>query len=178
MNPVERLTEEIENRGFWEKNVNLARKEFLKVQGTVDTNLYFIKEGTLRVYIADQCEEHTVRFGYRNNIIASLDSYVTNDPSDLFIQAIKKSELYIISKERFMSFIWSSEEYLKIWIEVMNRLLYQQMERECDLLVTSPVERYRRVFGRSPQLFQEIPSKYIASYLRMTPETLSRIKKC
>jgi len=53
----------------------------------------------------------------------------------------------------------------------------QQMERERDLLTSSPMERYLRVKDRSPQLFQEIPNKYIASYLRMTPETLSRLKK-
>ena len=49
------------------------------------------------------------------------------------------------------------------------------MERELDLLTSSPHERIQRVLKRSPQVFQEIPAKYIASYLRMTPETLSRI---
>jgi len=66
---------------------------------------------------------------------------------------------------------------LQIWLEVLNQLIYQQIEREQDLLITSPIERYKRVLQRSPLLFQEIPNKYIASYLRMTPETLSRIKK-
>ena len=51
------------------------------------------------------------------------------------------------------------------------------MERERDILTSSPLERYNRVLKRSPLLFQEIPNKYIADYLRMTPETLSRIKK-
>jgi CRP-like cAMP-binding protein len=51
------------------------------------------------------------------------------------------------------------------------------MERENDLIIYSPQKRVERVFKRSPQLFQEIPQKYIASYLRMTPETLSRILK-
>ena len=51
------------------------------------------------------------------------------------------------------------------------------LEREVDLITYSPQKRFERVFERSPQLFQEIPQKYIASYLRMTPETLSRILK-
>jgi CRP-like cAMP-binding protein len=59
----------------------------------------------------------------------------------------------------------------------MEQLIYQQLEREKDLLTSSPTERYAKVKQRSPQLFQEIPHKYIASYLRMTPETLSRLKK-
>ena len=59
----------------------------------------------------------------------------------------------------------------------MEQLILQQLEREKDILTSSPIERYKRVLKRSPQLFQEIPNKYIADYLRMTPETLSRIKK-
>jgi CRP/FNR family transcriptional regulator, anaerobic regulatory protein len=55
-------------------------------------------------------------------------------------------------------------------------LVVQQMQRELDLLTASPIERYRRVIARSPQLFQEVPLKYIADYLRMTPETLSRLR--
>ncbi len=56
-------------------------------------------------------------------------------------------------------------------------LTLQQLEREIDILTKSPKERYERVLRRSPQLFQEIPNKHIANYLRMSPETLSRLKK-
>ena len=157
--------------------MSLIRNEYLKVQGSVDTNIYFIVKGSLRIFIIDEYEEHTIRFGYKNNLIASLDSYITNKPSDLYIQAIKETKLKVISKSSFTNLIWSSEEYLKIWLDIVNGLVYQQMERERDLLTTSPLERYKRVSKRSPQLFQEIPNKHIASYLRMTPETLSRIKK-
>ena len=63
-----------------------------------------------------------------------------------------------------------------LWQTVTELLIYEQIEREKDILTQSPLARYQRVLKRSPQLFQEIPNKYIASYLRMTPETLSRIK--
>lgn len=76
-----------------------------------------------------------------------------------------------------MDFIFSSQENIKMWQLILESFVLQQMERERDILTSSPMERYSRVLKRSPQLFQEIPNKYIASYLRMTPETLSRIKK-
>jgi hypothetical protein len=63
----------------------------------------------------------------------------------------------------------------KHYIQLLELFSVQQMEREIDLLTTSPAERIARVRERSPQLFQEVPLKYIASYLRMTPETLSRM---
>jgi CRP-like cAMP-binding protein len=59
----------------------------------------------------------------------------------------------------------------------LERLILQQLEREIDLLTTSPKERYNRILKRSPSLFQKISNKQIANYLRMTPETLSRLKK-
>ena len=64
-----------------------------------------------------------------------------------------------------------------LWKQILEAFVIQQMDRETDLLTKSPEERFKRVLNRSPQLFQEIPHKYIASYLRMSPETLSRIKK-
>ena len=66
---------------------------------------------------------------------------------------------------------------MKEWVNILQTLSLQQLDREIDLLTTSPKARYERVLERSPRLFQEIPHRYIANYLRMTPETLSRLKK-
>jgi hypothetical protein len=63
------------------------------------------------------------------------------------------------------------------WQSVLESLILQQMNREIDLLISSPKERFDRVLARSPRLFQEVASRYIANYLRMKPETLSRLKK-
>lgn len=106
-----------------------------------------------------------------------MDCFISEQPSDLYIQAIKKTELKVIKKTTFMNLVESSEENKKIWHLILGDLIFQQMERERDILTSSPIKWYKRVLSRSPQLFQEIPNKYIASYLRMTPETLSRIKK-
>lgn len=162
---------------YWKGELSLKRNEYLKVKGSTDTNLYYVKSGSLRVFIEDEFEEHTIRFGYEGNFISSLDSYITEKPSPFYIQAIRAAELKVITKEAFTEIINSKTEYLQLWQQILAGLVFQQMEREVDILTYSPAERYRRVLERSPQLFQEIPAKYIASYLRMTPETLSRIRK-
>jgi len=162
---------------LWEGTIQLERNEFLKQQHTVDSNLYFIKKGSLRIFVIDKEEEHTIRFGYENNLIAALDSFITERTSDLIIQALKTTTVQYISKERFMNEMLKTPEYTMLWNTVLGGLVLQQMERERDLLTNSPMDRYKRVLKRSPILFQEVPHKYIASYLRMTPETLSRLKK-
>lgn len=158
------------------KEIEIDRNEFLKVKGSIDTNLYFVESGSLRMFVIDNYEEQNIRFGYKDNLIVSLDSYLTGKPSDLFIQAIKKTKLKVVTKQQI-------DEFLKIgnnsswWATILENLVLQQMEREIDILTNSPKERYQRVLKRSPQLFQEIPHRHIANYLRMSAETLSRLKK-
>jgi CRP-like cAMP-binding protein len=159
-----------------QKEITIERNEFLKVKGSIDTNVYYIVSGSLRIFVLSEYEEQIIRFGYKENLIVSLDSFLSNKPSDLFIQAIKKSVIKVISKQQFDTFL-ETEDNRKLWTKILADLVIQQMEREIDILTNSPKERYERVFKRSPQLFQEIPNRHIANYLRMSAETLSRLKK-
>jgi len=158
-------------------SVILARNDYLKVKGSIDTNIYFVESGSLRIFIVDGSEEQIIRFGYPDNIIVPLDSFLTEKPSDFYIQAIKKTVVRVIPKPVFYEFIEQSENNKKMFVTMLQDLILQQMEREKDILTSSPKERYNRVLARSPRLFQEIPNKHIANYLRMSPETLSRLKK-
>lgn len=159
-----------------DKEITIDRNEFLKVKGSIDTNLYYIKSGSLRLFVLDEYEEQIIRFAYKENLIVSLDSFLTGKPSDLYIQAIKKTVVKVIRKDQFDQFL-KEENNHHLWTEILENLVVQQLEREIDILTNSPKERYERVLKRSPQLFQEIPNKHIANYLRMSAETLSRLKK-
>nr|WP_315156395.1 Crp/Fnr family transcriptional regulator [uncultured Flavobacterium sp.] len=159
-----------------EKTIVIDRNEFLKVKGSIDTNVYYVESGSLRVFVLDDCEEQVIRFGYKENLIVALDSFLTGKPSVFFIQAIKKTILKVITKEQIDDFL-KAESSMILWTKILENLVVQQLEREIDILTNSPKERYLRVLKRSPQLFQEIPNKHIANYLRMSPETLSRLKK-
>lgn len=161
----------------WTATITLKRNEFLVKKGMVHTNLYYITEGSVRVFIEDEFEDHTIRFGYKNSIMGALDSFLNEEPTVFYIQALKKCTLKMISKTDYMKFINSREEYKVLWEKMLEDFVLQQIDREIDLITYSPQKRFERVFRRSPHLFQEIPQKYIASYLRMTPETLSRILK-
>lgn len=159
-----------------QKSITLERNEFLKVNGSIDRNVYFVVSGSLRMFVLDEFEEQNIRFGYKNNLFVALDSFLTGKPSSLYIQAIKKSVVRIITKTQIDEFL-QIEANKQLWTQILEDLVVQQMEREIDILTTSPKKRYERVLKRSPQLFQEIPNRHIANYLRMSPETLSRLKK-
>ncbi|MDZ7936554.1 MAG: Crp/Fnr family transcriptional regulator [Emticicia sp.] len=159
-----------------DRTIVIDRNEYLKVKGSIDTNLYFVESGSLRIFILDDCEEQIIRFGYKESLIVSLDSFLTGKPSDFYIQAIKKTIIKVITKTQIDKFL-EIEANRFLWTEILENLVLQQMEREIDILTNSPKERYQRVLKRSPQLFQEIPLRHIANYLRMSAETLSRLKK-
>lgn len=177
MGVIQELIDTLHDSNAWQRQIELRRSEYLIAKGETKTDFYLIEEGTIRIFIADDDTEHTIRFGYSGEIICALDSFFSNQPTDFYIQAIKKSRLQSISKSKFYEIINGSEKTKAVWGDVLGSFIIQQIEREKDLLIESPLERYKKVFSRSPHLFQEVPHKYIASYLRMTPETLSRLKK-
>jgi CRP-like cAMP-binding protein len=157
--------------------LTVAKNAFIVSEGKVDQHIYFIESGAVRVFLQSEFEELTIRFGYQGSFITSLSSFIKGTPSEFYIQAIRATKLRVISKAQFQEYIDRDDRYLKLYNAILEDLVLQQLEREIDLLTYSPSERLQRVLERSPNVFQEIPSKYIASYLRMTPETLSRIRK-
>lgn len=154
----------------------ISKGEFLIREGDVEKSLYLVESGALRVFYLTEFEEMTIRFGYKGSLITSLSSFIRGTASEFYIDAIRKTAVKVISKEELMTLVNESEDSLRQYVALLESLIVQQIEREIDLLIASPAERLKRVLERSPNLFQEIPLRYIASYLRMTPETLSRIR--
>lgn len=172
--------DKLENTDFpnlWEKSLYLKRKEFLTEKGSQSPYLYFIESGALRIFYQNEIEDLTIRFGYKDSFVLSLPSFLTNGASEYYIQAIRASRVKTIHKKVFYTILEQDKILADFWRRGTEQLIIEQLEREIDILTTSPAQRFERVLQRSPQLFQEIPLKYIASYLRMTPETLSRLRK-
>ncbi|GAA4445037.1 Crp/Fnr family transcriptional regulator [Pontibacter saemangeumensis] len=161
---------------LWKKRVQLNRYDFLIRQGQVEQGLYFVTGGALRIYFPLPDEEICVGFGYPNTLLVSFPSFVDAKPSAYYIQALKRSALLGISKTDFTQLMARHPNIRRFWYEELEKALVGKIEREVDLLLPEPGQRLQRVRQRSPQLFQHIPKKYIASYLRMSPETLSRLK--
>ncbi|MCP9761606.1 Crp/Fnr family transcriptional regulator [Lacihabitans soyangensis] len=162
---------------LWTIKKNLNRHELLYQKGKTENNIYFIESGTLKICYDLKDQEIIVGFGYKNTFIFDLPSFFTEQPSNFHIQAIKSSQLFGINKTDFYKVLDSNLTIAKYWRTRTELILLDLVEREIDILTTSPEERYQRLQKRHPELFQHIPNKYIAAYLRMTPETLSRLKK-
>lgn len=164
--------------GLWqEKELHLKRNDIILKAGSIANEIYFVTDGALRIFYENGTGENTIRFGYKGSLFTLLDSFLTGKPSVYSVEVLRKATLRVIAKEDFMAFINSDANNLRLWNMLLSHTIASLLERETDLLASTPKERYDRVMLRSPQLFQHIPHKHIASYLRMAPETLSRLKK-
>ncbi len=162
---------------IWKKRKSLKPKESLVNFHQKDSNLYFIISGCVRLFvISDKGEEKNLGFGYSNSFITCFQSFITGKPSLLNIEAILETEIICVSKEDINSLIDSNKE-VSAWYQSMIELtLAGHIQRQIELLTLSPQERYEVFQKRSGHLINTIPLKLIASYLMMTPETMSRIR--
>ncbi|MEL7163063.1 MAG: Crp/Fnr family transcriptional regulator [Bacteroidota bacterium] len=174
----ESLHEYLTTHALWDKQLTLKRGEHLHLEGDVDPDIYYVKEGTLRSYVLPEGTngEHIIRFGYGGDFVTAMDCFLGGRPTMLYTQTLRKTVLRRVRRGVYLKQMETDPALNALWQRTISWMFIGQMEREVDLLTSSPEARYRRVLARSPRLFQEIPAKYIANYLRMTPETLSRIR--
>jgi len=154
------------------------RNKFILQAGEVPKFSIFVLKGCLRQYIVNETgEESIVYFAEERHFIGDLPSIRSKTISNYNFQAIEECELLTISAENweqaFIKFPWWTEAHLKGYQKWAALLQQQLVERHT---LTGEV-RYLNLLKSKPKLFQRVPQHYIASYLGISPETLSRIRK-
>ena len=116
-------------------------------------------------------------FMFENDYVSAYYSFLSRRPSLMAIQALTPVIVYSMSEKDLDRLCNESKNAERIGRLNAERIYRRKEEREISLLTMSATERYTELLKRSPQLFQQIPLKYIASYLGIQPESLSRIRK-
>ena len=161
----------------WSVEKSVAKNDFLSKEGDKGKYLYFVIKGVMRIFYLHDGEEICIGFSYDDTIICSYPSFISDKPSDYYIQALTDLKLIGIHRDDFYAFLEESRNMEKAWRMFTEEALLGKITGETEMLTFTPEERYERLWKRSPHLFQLVPQKYIASYLGMKPETLSRVKK-
>lgn len=160
---------------FFEKKEVPARTEILKV-GDVATHLHFIKSGCLRMWFNSDGKDITFQFFFEGQAVASVDSFLTQQPSLFTIESIEPTTYISISKKN-MDMLYNEFPQLK---EGFHEILFQRFRNYAQLFLSrikdSPQERYKDLLTNHPEIIKRIPQHYIASYLGITPISLSRIR--
>lgn len=157
--------------------VNLKRREFLLKQGQVARELAFVVEGCLRAYaLDDNGFEHILQFAPAGWWISDMSSVISRQESLLNVDAIKPSQVLLLSREDQLALfdeVPRLERYFRVLTE--NGLVSSRMRLIENLSLTAR-QRYQRFCQTYPNLINEIPQKYIASFIGVTPEFLSKIR--
>jgi CRP-like cAMP-binding protein len=160
----------------WRTQRRLRRGDFLCALGKTEQHVWFVAEGVLRLYYPVEEEEVCVGFAYENNVLSSFPSYIRQQPSTFSIQALTDCTVLGISRSDFQQARERWPGVALFWGDLLAFALVGTIEREIEIATTTPEARYHNLLARAPHLFQLVPLKYIASYLRIKPETLSRVR--
>lgn len=156
--------------------IEIPSKTILLRDGEISSHIFYIKKGCLRQWFNKDGKDITLQFFFENQAVASIDSFLSNKPSLFTIESIEPSNIISVSKETF-------EKLNKIYPEFQDKLneyLFQRFRNYAQLFLSqikdSPKERYENLVNNHPEIIKRVPQHYIASYLGITPISLSRIR--
>ena len=151
---------------------------FLKLN-EVENYISFIESGVVRLYIPKENPEKEITFGFsfKDQFISAYDSFLTRKPSAYELQALTETTILSISYTDLQEIYKKTQIGNLIGRLTAERLFLIKSSREQNLLNLTAEERYLKLFKDRPEILKEIPLKYVSSYIGVTAQALSRIRK-
>lgn len=158
------------------EKVMLKKGDCIVCEGETNTNLYLVEHGIIRAHYLNEGEEITVWFAFDGEAVFSSWGFVSDSASQLTIEASCDTSVFCITKEGFENLCnlsiglanWGRKLMERLWIDMDNRLVSTGTNKA--------EERYKLLIAEYPQILQYVPLKHIASYIWVTPQSLSRIR--
>ena len=142
----------------------------------IEDKLYFLVDGALRLYYEQETKDITINIGFPNAFMSSYTSYLSRKPSDFILEALTPCS-YIFITHSDLNEIYTLTECGQHLGRILTEQLFLYLShRENSFMLKSPKQRYLDLFDEQPRLIQEIPQKYLSSYIGITPQALSRIR--
>ena len=145
--------------------------------GQVEKHLSFIAQGSVRLFIPGLDNDQTFGFCFENQFVSAYDSFLTQTPCHYQVEAMTDTTLWRITHADLQTVYQETSIGSTIGRLIAEQLYLMKTERERSFLTETAEDRYLALFEKRPQLLREIPLKHIASYIGVTPQALSRIRK-
>lgn len=158
------------------EEVHYKKGEILMHEGEVCSSFYIIKDGLWRGFYMRDGNDTSLWFAYEGETIFSTSGYISNKPSMVSIEAMTDSTLYKISKNELETFFCSSISRANMGRHIFEKEFLAIEEKRINTGSPQAKERYLKLLEKDPELLKHVPLKHIASYLYVTPQSLSRIR--
>ena len=156
--------------------LSIPSKTMLLEEGKIADKLYFIRKGCLRLFFYNEGKDITFQFFFEGDFVASFDSLYKGTPSLFSLESIEPSEVMFIKKKDFYNEIENNSSLRKVYEEkIIERFSFYQ-HLFLSRIKNTPQQRYEELLKEYPNIIQRVPQHYIASYLGITPVSLSRIR--
>lgn len=156
----------------------VKRGEYLLSEGESNSRSYFVEDGLLRQFSIDEKgKEHILQFAPENWFVSNRESEYLNKPSSYFIEAIEDSTVLIIEKELIDEISKKNPAFIDFNTRLLHRHIASLQKRVTQLQSNSARERYLDFIQTYPDVLLRVPQIYVASYLGIAPESLSRVRK-
>ena len=151
---------------------------FLKLN-EIENHISFIESGVVRLFIPKEDPEKEITFGFsfKDQFISAYDSFLTQKPSAYQLQALTETTILSMTYDDLQDVYKTTQIGNLVGRLTAERLFLLKSKREQNLLNLSAEERYLKLFKERPELIKVIPLKYISSYIGVTAQALSRIRK-
>ncbi|MCG9876009.1 MAG: Crp/Fnr family transcriptional regulator [Leptospiraceae bacterium] len=156
--------------------VRYKKNEIIIKSGEIVSKIGFVESGILRSFFIKDGSEITQDFFTEKDILALMRSFLHQQPSVMSYQALQESTIYYISYESLQMMYTKSEKFLNLGRKILEHLLILYEDRVSRMLTMNPEERFLNLVQTMPTIVNSANQKYIASFLGITPESLSRIK--
>ena len=138
--------------------------------------IYYIKKGLLRQYYIKNGKEVTEHIAHEGNVVICIESFFKQEPSRLMVQSLEPSVVYGIPYKGLDEITKQSYEICKLKFAILEQSLINSQIKADILRFETAHERYTRTLNTEPEIIKRAPLHHVASYLQMTPETLSRVR--
>jgi len=157
--------------------LNTVKKgELLLSHGQICKDIYFVNKGCLRLYYIADGVEITVWFSFEDNSAIELSSFLSGKPTEYFIEAIENTEFLSLNKSELLNLYKGYPEMESIMRSFWEDVILNLLQRFTALQKDTAEERYLSLADQTKYM-QRIPQKYLASYIGVTPTSLSRIRR-
>jgi CRP/FNR family transcriptional regulator, anaerobic regulatory protein len=158
--------------------LQLKAKDFFVQAGDVCTDMAFVEQGVLRMYyVTDNGKEINLQFFFENEFVVSYQSFILQNKSKYYIQALADCKLITISNESLQNAYKSSMAWQQFGRIIAEKVYVLTEQRTESLLFLTAEERYLKLLQKRPWIFEKVPLFHIASYLGIERESLSRLRK-